>query len=123
MDGTHSIHASSGHLSNGSTMDVEAALVLRSSKASAYKANSSKDQDLDAVVSAKFISDVGNAIVSGGSAVVNAGTQGINAIADAGSVAVNTLKDAGMTIGTAVANGAQVGVSEHRGTLLEGDFL
>ncbi|CAE7349748.1 unnamed protein product [Symbiodinium natans] len=96
MDGTHRFHASSGHLSN--------ALVLRSSKASAYKANFSKDQDLDAVVSAKFISDVGNAIVSGGSAVVNVG----NAIADAGATAVNTLKEAGMTIGTAVANGAQV---------------
>ncbi|CAE7810583.1 unnamed protein product [Symbiodinium sp. CCMP2456] len=81
----------SKHHFNESVADVQQALILRSSQGSHQeRANTSRDQALDAVVSAKFFHDIGDAF------------------ADIGE----TLADAGMTAGTAMFNAAVV-VGKH----------
>ena len=59
-----------------------------------------------------IVSDVGNAIASGGEAFVDGVSSGAevvgNEVVSAGTQTLNTLEDAGMAVGTAAANGAVV---------------
>ncbi|CAE7940706.1 unnamed protein product [Symbiodinium necroappetens] len=91
--------------------EVHGALIDRSSSHRA----ASRQQELDAAVSAKgipIVSDVGNAMASGGEAFVDGVSSGAevvgNEVVSAGTQTLNTLEDAGMAVGTAAANGAVV---------------
>ena len=86
-------------------MVLEQALIERSARGSG---NFSREEELDAVVSAKALKAVGDVFSDAGNAIAGGVETAGNAIATAANRAANTLQQAGMAIGSAVANAAVV---------------
>ncbi|CAE7600906.1 unnamed protein product [Symbiodinium natans] len=84
--------------------DVELALLARSSRASVEE----QEKELDAVVSAKALGFIGDAVGGIVDAVGDAAGAVGNHIVTAAEVTANTLKQAGLTIGSAAANAAVI---------------
>ena len=87
-----------------SLKNTKTALSSEAHQVSAQRVNSSRQQDLDAAVSSKFIEVITSPITN----VVNDAVDEVSGAVDTIASVADTLHEAGMQLGTAVANAAAV---------------